>query len=247
MHKRNLLLVLLAIICLNIPNYCKAESGLNGNEDELIDYFQQGIEYEGKHYSIPKEYINQGINYLNQEGVDISDEQKAKVYAKVVEMTLEGIRQGYLVLDEPQTPAAEQEAKSTNDVSQNDPSTVVQDTDLNELINNPASSSLQENNSQDTVSINISNTEKKSIPELINSVKDLSDDLGVKVSYDAANNKINIVNGAGNKVMVSDKTIKNTGFRLNQTIAILGCLLIMTGVCNQLAHKYHLFAHEDET
>lgn len=246
-----LIIVFAAALILTTPVYTKAETGLNDNEQELVEYFQRGIEYEGKHYSIPREYINQGINYLNQDGVDITDEQKSKVYAKVVEMTLEGIRQGYLILDEPsdtnatQSPANTEASAPSDTITGNEPNKSNQPNTTDP--SNISTATIPGQNIAEQKAINPDNTAKKGIPELIDAVKDLSDELGVKVSYDAAKRKVNIINDDGNKVMVSDKTIKNTGFQLDQTFIILGGLILLVALCNYLACRYQLFAHQDET
>jgi|GEM_PF-3792572 len=209
-------LVLMAVGILGAASFAKAESGLNTNEQELIGYFQSGIDYNGKHYAIPSDYINQGINYLQQSDVTITDEQKAMIYQKVVDMTLEGIKGGYLVEEAP--------------IPTPEPVTPV-------LTPQPAAVTPKPAPTQSDLSI----------PELIESVKTLSEDLGVKIAYNAEDNNIKVVNDAGKTVLMADKTIKNTGYRLNQTFGLSTGLLALIGICILVSRKYKLFAHDDET
>jgi hypothetical protein len=222
---------------LGMSSICKAESGLNNNEKELIEYFEKGIEYEGKHYNIPPQYINQGINYLKQSKVNITEEQKQKVYQTVVNMTLDGIRQGYLVLEEPldsseesSDPKLEEDKEAQAEVKQTDPLTG----------NTEASSQV----SSDQRSLHI-NKDKINITQMIETAKELSADLGVKVSFDAEKHKVNVVNEEGRVVMMAEKIIKNTGYRIHQTIVVLIGLLLLFGVSVTAASRYRLFAHDD--
>ncbi len=224
------LLILFVVVSMNIPAYSRAETGLNANERELIGYFQGGIDYEGKHYTIPSQYINQGINYLKQSDIQITDAQKQKVYQKVVEMTLEGIKQGYLVEDKDSTEVTPAPDASPQKENTGDGSTPVK----------PGAEGTKTPNAG-------LGTDKMSIPDLIGSVKDLSEELGVNISYDAQKKNVSVINENGKTVMLADRTIKNTGFRLNQTLGIMLGLVVLFGVSIEVARRNHLFAHDDET
>ncbi|MDF2544146.1 MAG: hypothetical protein K0S47_3864, partial [Herbinix sp.] len=60
-------------------------------------------------------------------------------------------------------------------------------------------------------------------------------------------NNISVVNENGKTVMKAESTIKNTGYRLNQTFGITAGLFALVGLCIHAARKYQLFAHDDET
>ena len=247
--KRKAVLALLLIGGFLLSSTAQARTGINANEQELIEFFQNGIEYNGQHYSIPVEYINQGINYLKQPDVDITDEQKQKIYAKVVEMTPTGIEQGYLKLDEPapttqltitpapEAPTPEKENTSENSEEQSVPMQAESETP-------EAESSSGNHTTQDREKE--TRKENKSVSQVITSVKDLSDDLGVQIAYDADQHHINVTNEKGKTVMKADKVIKNTGFLLNQSIFIGAGLFVLLGICMEVARRHQLFAHYDE-
>lgn len=75
----------------------RAESSLNGNETEVIGYVQGGFSYNGTRYMVPQEYLNQGIHYLKQDGVNLTNHQKNRVFDKIKELTPWAIQKGYLI------------------------------------------------------------------------------------------------------------------------------------------------------
>lgn len=227
------------------PIIGSAETGLNANEREIIAYMEAGIEYEGKIYHIPSNYMNQGINYLKQEGVDITEEQKAKVYQKIEEMALDGIKQGYLVQKSKEnkksddTKATKAEELTVHPEDRND-TTVIEQQGENSTFTQPIQPKLK-------VTEPVVRQKELSLSKLIDSAKELANDFRIGVSFDAEKKHVKVVNEGGRPIMLADKTIKNTGFRLNQTFGISLGLLTLIGVCIYVSYHYQLFAHEDET
>lgn len=64
-----------------------AASGIDANEQAVLDKLNTPITVGNKVMTLPAEYYNQAENYLKQDGVSISDEQKAQLTAKIDEAT----------------------------------------------------------------------------------------------------------------------------------------------------------------
>ena len=62
-------------------------SGIDANEQAVLDKLNTPITVGNKVMTLPAEYYNQAENYLKQDGVSISDEQKAQLTAKIDEAT----------------------------------------------------------------------------------------------------------------------------------------------------------------
>ncbi|MGN0243388.1 MAG: class D sortase [Lachnospiraceae bacterium] len=89
---------LLFIVCFCMAQVSVNAGGLNGNESSIVGVAQSTFEYDGKYYRVPSSYINQGINYLCQDGVDLTADQAGRVISTMYSLVGEGVRRGYLVL-----------------------------------------------------------------------------------------------------------------------------------------------------
>lgn len=96
MWKRVFVIFILLFCMVPLCDTVKAESSLNGNELEVIGFVQGGFSYNGRRYIVPQEYLNQGIHYLKQDGVDLTSQQKSRVFEKIQELTPWAIEKGYL-------------------------------------------------------------------------------------------------------------------------------------------------------
>lgn len=64
-----------------------AASGIDANEQAILDKLNTPITVGNQMMSVPAEYYNQAENYLKQDGVSVTDAQKTQVLAKIDEAT----------------------------------------------------------------------------------------------------------------------------------------------------------------
>lgn len=69
---------------------------LNANESELIEIITGTYEYEGVTYKVKDLYVNMAIDYLMQDGIDLTVEQKQVAIQKMYSSVAQGISEGYL-------------------------------------------------------------------------------------------------------------------------------------------------------
>lgn len=70
---------------------------INGNESEIISVINGTFQYNGQTYVASQEYINQAVAYLDSDGVDCTDTQKAKALSQIYGSVADGVAEGYLV------------------------------------------------------------------------------------------------------------------------------------------------------
>ncbi len=213
---------------------------------------------DGKYYTVDSKYINQGINYLNQDGVNITDEQKSMIFAKMAELAPQGVARGYLNLSEKEQEKAENsneaaggnknksgnnKGKAANSKSESNNS----ETDMKDLVIQSTSKALNSiGNSKSEIAQNTLNYTIMSLEELINSAKEISSRMGVSVSYDLSQNEVKVIDQKGKAVMSAETVIKNTGFRFNVTIVVGAVLISLIITCIVTAKYYGLFTLREE-
>ncbi len=74
------------VLCLALAVPTMAATGINENEQKLLDKFEEKYTVEGKEYGLPTDYLNKAKAYLMQDGVDLTDAQVTEMVAKADEM-----------------------------------------------------------------------------------------------------------------------------------------------------------------
>lgn len=69
---------------------------LNENESELVEIITGTYEYEGVTYKVKDLYIDMAIDYLMQDSIDLTNEQKQAAIQKMFSSVAQGISEGYL-------------------------------------------------------------------------------------------------------------------------------------------------------
>lgn len=69
---------------------------LNENESELVEIITGTYEYEGVTYKVKDLYIDMAIDYLMQDSIDLTNEQKQAAIEKMYSSVGQGISEGYL-------------------------------------------------------------------------------------------------------------------------------------------------------
>ena len=97
---------LLAVINMGEPAYA---GSLNANEQELMSIIRGTYTYKGVTYRVKSQYIQVAQDYLMQDNIDCTDEQKQKALNTMYSSIQQGIDEGYLEPAYPQavSPAAE--------------------------------------------------------------------------------------------------------------------------------------------
>lgn len=84
---------LCCLLILGEPAYA---GSLNANEQELMSIIRGTYTYHGVTYQVKDEYIQMAADYLAQDSIDTTDEQKQKAINKMYSSIQQGIDEGYL-------------------------------------------------------------------------------------------------------------------------------------------------------
>lgn len=105
-YGRTAALVLMSVLSLRGPAYA---GSLNANEQELMSIIRGTYTYKGVTYRVKSMYIQAAQDYLMQDNIDCTDEQKQKALNTMYSSIQQGIDEGYLEPAYPQavSPAAE--------------------------------------------------------------------------------------------------------------------------------------------
>ena len=88
----------LVIFFIIIMPYSTVYAGtINSYEQDIIAYAQGTFEYKGSLYKIDTKYINMLIEYLESDGVDLTQRHRDRVYNEAVNYIETGVLNGYLV------------------------------------------------------------------------------------------------------------------------------------------------------
>ena len=110
-YGRTAALVLMSVLSLRGPVYA---GSLNANEQELMSIIRGTYTYKGVTYRVKSMYIQAAQDYLMQDNIDCTDEQKQKALNTMYSSIQQGIDEGYLEPAYPQavSPAANEAGES---------------------------------------------------------------------------------------------------------------------------------------
>lgn len=111
-YGRTATLVLMLMLSLRGPVYA---GSLNANEQELMSIIRGTYTYKGVTYRVKSMYIQAAQDYLMQDNIDCTDEQKQKALNTMYSSIQQGIDEGYLEPAYPQavSPAANEAGESS--------------------------------------------------------------------------------------------------------------------------------------
>lgn len=95
--KKWMLGLIMVLVYIGFAGLCVQAGGLNGPESGLVGVARGTFYYNGQTYVVASDMLNQGINYLCQDGVDLTQEQANKVLGMAYGMVGEGVARGYLI------------------------------------------------------------------------------------------------------------------------------------------------------
>lgn len=105
------LVLMMSVLSLRGPVYA---GSLNANEQELMSIIRGTYTYKGVTYRVKSMYIQAAQDYLMQDNIDCTDEQKQKALNTMYSSIQQGIDEGYLEPAYPQavSPAANEAGES---------------------------------------------------------------------------------------------------------------------------------------
>jgi len=87
MRKGKISLCMVLIAVLMFGSQVSAASGINVHEQKVLDTLgQSGTTAAGASLSLPTQYINQAVTYLQRDGVDLTETQSKELIAKINEV-----------------------------------------------------------------------------------------------------------------------------------------------------------------
>lgn len=193
--KKWILCLMVILICGYLSTVSVRAGGLNGPESSLIAAASGTFTYNGQNYVASPDMLNQAINYLCQDGVDLTQEQADAAIGSMYGMVGQGVAQGYLI------PAGGSSSGNGNSTGNQGDSK-----------NNQGSVNADgRENGADASGY----TGSKSTSQAVKDAAKLADELGVKVTVDPTNKKVTITNKDGKQIVNFDGVIKNTGIPLD--------------------------------
>lgn len=93
---RQIKIIVVSICFLLLMGEPAFAGSLNANEQELVGIITGTYTYKGVTYRVKDRYVQMAIDYLMQDEVDLTDEQKQKAVNKMYSSIQQGIDEGYL-------------------------------------------------------------------------------------------------------------------------------------------------------
>lgn len=93
---RQIKIIVVSICFLLLMGEPAFAGSLNANEQELVGIITGTYTYKGVTYRVKDRYVQMAIDYLMQDEVDLTDEQKQKAINKMYSSVQQGIDEGYL-------------------------------------------------------------------------------------------------------------------------------------------------------
>ncbi|BCJ97348.1 hypothetical protein [Anaerocolumna chitinilytica] len=210
---------------------------LNANEAAVVSAAQGVFELNGEKYKVDPTFIQQLSSYLNQDGIDLTAEQKDEAIATMFSNVGQGISEGYLV------PAIEGDTDTGSTDSGNGSST---DTVGDGKDSGKSSGDTKQPDKATGTKENDSdndNKDKKDDKVILNEIRKQP----VTVTKtDQDKNKVTVKNEKNNSIVVVNTVIKNTGYDLTTAFIIGIGLLIMLVISIIITLKFRFFRQEEQ-
>jgi len=229
------LLAVIGFMLLLIVNVQVVHAGtINEYEAEVIKIAKGQFESGGITYQVDPVYIQQLIDFLMQDDVDITSEQKDKAISMMFSEVEQGIEAGYLI------PVVVEE--STQESSNLDePGNLEEETNQTEELN-------EEDGIKDTEESK--ETEGKEGNTTVNTpdefVKHIIDSPATITQIDKDKGKVTVTKGEDKSVITVNTVIKNTGFNLNITVIMASLLVIVMVICIFVTFRLNLYVKKDD-
>ncbi|QHQ59967.1 hypothetical protein Ana3638_03545 [Anaerocolumna sedimenticola] len=243
------------IVFLIAGNVRTVQAGeLNQYESDLVGRAGGQFEKDGVTYQADSAYVQELINYLSQDGVDLTAAQRDEAVAEMYANVESGIEEGYLIrvsgqekeklAEEKQDGMADKEGVNAKEDEKANTAEKDNKADMNQkgtIKNGKKPGSTGSDNTKKTEEKDEAVTASPEKPTDTTG-EDLSKWIGkqpvTNTVTDKYNGKITITDEKGNSLMVVDTVIKNTGFNINRTVWVLSGMGIILGICIIAAYRW---------
>ncbi|WMJ85806.1 hypothetical protein [Anaerocolumna sp. MB42-C2] len=258
------LVVVLLLIAGNVQSVKAGE--LNQYESDLVGRAGGQFEKDGVTYQADSAYVQELINYLSQDGVDLTAAQRDEAVAEMYANVEAGIEEGYLIRvsgQEKEKPAKEkpkkenlaeekqektegEEGVSTKEdkkanTAEEDNEAEMKQTESGKKPDSTGETETAEENTKQTEDKKEAVTASQEEPTETTG-EDLNQWIGkqpvTNTVTDKYSGKISITDEEGNNLMTVDTVIKNTGFNINRTVWVLSGMGIILGICIIAAYRW---------
>ncbi len=221
------------ILLLAINQQVAYAGTLNEYETEVISAAKGTFEWDGVSYQVEQSYINELIEYLMQDDIDITAEQKDKAISIMFSNVEQGVEAGYLMPVE-----AEKSSDKDGNTKESGNSE-----GSKEGTGNLDNSQQDQTEELDGVDESTSNITKDKSEEFVNKIIDQQETI---TKIDTDKGKVTVTSGKDDNPITVNTVIKNTGFNLNNTFLMVVILVSVMVLCIVAAIQFRLFVHEEE-
>ncbi len=223
---RRLSIIISLLLFLFVPKVAKADS-LNEYELSIIEEAKKTYKVDGIEYQLDPIYLNALIDYLSAPDMDVTSEQKDKVFQKMYESIDQGIREGYLI-----------PVKNSSEVEKEE--VVTESGNSSDNSSDPEKSSDESSNVEEESPI----TEEGLIKDISNIVEEKN--VQKTTTIDANTASVVVTDELEDPVLTLNTVIKNTGFSLNLTFIVVILVTMIMMIAVYVTYKFKLIAHSDE-
>jgi hypothetical protein len=265
-YRRRLMIrriLVLGLLFISIYSVNTAYAGtLNTYEQDVLSESQGTFDYNGVAYQLDSSYVNQLRDYLAADDVDLTAEQRDQVLSVINDYIETGVTQGYLIpvsgqLSQENTGMKDGDA----DVSSDADDTGSESIDLTPTVIPIPNTSSQSNDITDNGASGNTDSETQGTNDTSDSTLEVLLDAILGESEDSASDttgddtSISSREDAAKAIdpdIVADieakenSIIKNTGFDLSPTIAMVILMGVIMLTAIYVTVRYHYFAQSDE-
>jgi len=256
-------ILVLGLLFISIYSVNTAYAGtLNTYEQDVLSESQGTFDYNGVAYQLDSSYVNQLRDYLAADDVDLTAEQRDQVLSVINDYIETGVTQGYLIpvsgqLSQENTGMKDGDA----DVSSDADDTGSESIDLTPTVIPIPNTSSQSNDITDNGASGNTDSETQGTNDTSDSTLEVLLDAILGESEDSASDttgddtSISSREDAAKAIdpdIVADieakenSIIKNTGFDLSPTIAMVILMGVIMLTAIYVTVRYHYFAQSDE-
>ena len=235
-------------------NYIVAYAGgLNQYESEIVDAAKDKFEWDGVSYQVEQSYINELIEYLMQDNIDITAEQRDKAISIMFSNVEQGVEAGYLMpVEVGKSTDGNGNVKESGNSEGSIKESGSSEGSIKESGNSEGSKegtgnldNSQQNQTEesDGVGESTSNITKDKSEEFVNKIMNQQETI---TKIDTDKGKVTVTSGKDDNPITVNTVIKNTGFNLNNTFLMVVILVSVMVLCIVAAIQLRLFVHEEE-
>ncbi len=243
MKKITLVLGILVLIAGNVQTVQAGE--LNQYEAEIVSKAKGQFEKDGVKYQTDPVLVQELVSYLSTDETDLTADQRDEIIAAMYANVEQGIADGYLIpvktQENEETTEENHEVKATEENNE----VKAEEEGMKGNETNQGSTGGTDTDSENTKQTDgrTDETDGAVIAESDKTAEAVGKDFFKKIrkqpvtETDQYNGKITITDEEGNSLLTVDTVIKNTGFNIKRTAAVLIGMVIVLGICSIAAFR----------